>query len=392
VFVPVAQLDSVRLLIALAAHRGWEVHHMDVKSVFLNGDLQEEVYVQQPAGFVNADSEHKVLRLRKALYGLHQAPRAWNTKLDDTLLSFGFVRCASEPAVYTRRQGSELLIIGVYVDDLMITGSSSNDIREFKLEMAKVFCMSNLGLLHYYLGIEVIQGVEGISLSQVAYALKIVEKCGLSECNHRQAPLENRLKLGLQSEEASVDKTLYRRIVGSLRYLVNTRLDLGYVVGYVSRFLEDPREDHMAAVKNIVRYVAGTQHWGLWFSRHENVEAALTVFSDSDYAGDVDKRKSTTGVIRFLSGSPITWQSMKQKVVAQSSCEAEYIAAANATCQALWLSRVLAEIQGTVPGVPLLKIDNKSAISLIKNHVLSGQSRHIEVKYHLVRESASRSD
>jgi hypothetical protein len=118
VFVPVAQLDSVRLLIALAAHRGWEVHHMDVKSVFLNGDLQEEVYVQQPAGFVNADSEHKVLRLRKALYGLHQAPRAWNTKLDDTLLSFGFVRCASEPAVYTRRQGSEQLIIGVYVDDL----------------------------------------------------------------------------------------------------------------------------------------------------------------------------------------------------------------------------------------------------------------------------------
>jgi hypothetical protein len=146
----------------------------------------------------------------------------------------------------------------------------------------------------------------------------------------------------------------------------------------------------MAAVKNIVRYVAGTQHWGLWFSRHENLEAALTVFSDSDYARDVDKRKSTTGVICFLSGSPITCQSMKQKVVAQSSCEAKYIAAANATCQALWLSRVLAEIQGTVPGVPLLKVDNKSTISLIKNPVLSSQSRHIEVKYHLVRESASR--
>jgi hypothetical protein len=182
----------------------------------------------------------------------------------------------------------------------MITGSSNNDIREFKLEMAKVFCMSDLGLLHYYLGIEVIHGVEGISLSQDAYALKIVEKCGLVECNPRQAPLENRLKLSLQSEEASIDKTLYKSIVGRLRYLVNSRSDLGYAVGYVSRFLEDPREDHMAAVKNIVRYVVGTQHWGLWFSRHENVEAALIMFNDSDYASDVDKRKSTTSVICFF--------------------------------------------------------------------------------------------
>jgi hypothetical protein len=145
----------------------------------------------------------------------------------------------------------------------------------------------------------------------------------------------------------------------------------------------------MAAVKNIVRYVAGTQNWGLWFRKHGGKKAALTVFNDSDYAGDVDKRKSTTGVICFLSGSPIAWQSMKQKIVAQSCCEAEYIAVANATCQALWLSRVLAEIHRTVADVPMLKIDNKSAISLIKNLVLSGQSRHIEVKCHLVRESAS---
>lgn len=228
-----------------------------------------------------------------------------------------------------------------------------------------------------------------ISLSQTAYALKIIEKCGLSGCNPRQAPLENRLKLNHQSEEEAVDKTLYQSIVESLRYWVNTRPDLGYAVGYVSHFLEDPREDHMAAVKNIMRYVAGTQQWGLWFRRQRDEEATLTVFSDSDYAGDVDKRKSTTGIICFLSGSLITWQSMKQKVVAQSSCEAEYVAAANATCQALWLSRVLAEILETVPSVPLLKVDNKSAISLIKNPVLTGQSRHIEVKYHLVQESAS---
>jgi hypothetical protein len=153
VFAPVARLDLVRLLIALAAHRGWEIHHMDVKSAFLNGDLHEEVYVAQPAGFINTGSEHKVLRLRKALYRLHQAPMAWNAKLDDTLLSFGFVRCPFEPVVYTRGFDYKQLIIGVYVDDLMITGTSGDDIRMFKLEMAKVFSLSDLGLLHYYLGL-----------------------------------------------------------------------------------------------------------------------------------------------------------------------------------------------------------------------------------------------
>jgi hypothetical protein len=255
---------------------------MDVKFAFLNGDLREEVYVQHLVGFVIAGSEHRFLHLWKALYGVHQAPRAWNVKFDDTLLSFGFVRCVSEPAVYTWGQGSQQLIIGVYVNDLMITGASSNDIKSFKLEMAKVFILSDHGLLHYYLGIEVIQGEERVSVSQATYASKIVERCGLSECNARQVPLENHLKLSVQSEEALVDKTPYKVLIGSLRYLVNTCPDLGYAVGYVSWFLEDPREDHMAAVKNIVRYVAGTQNWGLWFSKHEKEEAALTVFSDSD--------------------------------------------------------------------------------------------------------------
>ena len=169
--------------------------------------------------------------------------------------------------------------------------------------------------------------------------------------------------------------------------MVNTRPDLAFAVGYVSRFLEEPREDHLMSVKHILRYVEGTKNWGLWFSRKKEKEAHLTGFSDSDYAGDVDARKSTTGVIFFLSSSPVTWQSMKQKVVAQSSCEAEYIAAANAACQALWLARVLAEVQGSAPRVPMLRVDNKSAIALMKNPVLHGQSKHIQVKYHLVRES-----
>jgi hypothetical protein len=277
----------------------------------------------------------------------------------------------------------------VYVDDLMITGSCQGSIKQFKAEMSKVFSMSDLGLLRYYLGIEVLQSSRGISLCQAAYAGKILERSGMADCNPCQAPMECRLKLSKESKEPVVDKTLYRSIVGSLRYLVNTRPDLSFAVGYVSRFLDEPHEDHLSAVKHILRYVAGTRSFGLWFEKEKKEEAVLVGFSDSDYAGDIDKRKSTSGIIFFLAGRPITWQSMKQKVVAQSSCEAEYIAAANATCQALWLTRVLAEVQCLEPGVPVLKVDNKSSIALIRNPVLTGQSRHIEVKYHLVRESAA---
>jgi hypothetical protein len=155
VFASVARLDSVCLLIALAAHEGWEVHHMDVKSAFLNDDLQEEVYVEEPSGFIVAGKEHKVLKLKKALYGLHQVPRAWNAKLDDTLLSLGFRRTPLKHVIYVRRNDNAQLVVGVYVDDLIITGSDCDNIRSFKEEMTAAFKMSDLGLLHYYLGIEV---------------------------------------------------------------------------------------------------------------------------------------------------------------------------------------------------------------------------------------------
>jgi hypothetical protein len=231
------------------------MHHMDVKLAFLNDDLHEEVYVEQPAGFVVAGKEHKALKLRKALLGLHQAPRAWNTKLDDTLLSLGFRRTPLEHAIYIRRNDNMQLVVGVYVDDLIITGSDRDDIMPFKEEMAALFKISDLGLLHYYLGIEVKQSTSGISLSQGAYAMKILERSGMTGCNSCHVPMEARLKLSKQSTQPLVDATTYRSIIGSLRYLVNTCHDLAFIVVYVSRFLEEPQEDHLAAVKKILCYV-----------------------------------------------------------------------------------------------------------------------------------------
>ena len=388
VFAPVARMEAVRLLLALAAHEGWEVHHMDVKTAFLNGDLQEEVFVEQAPGFAQAGQEHKVYRLHKALYGLHQAPRAWNQKLDDKLGVLGFKKCLSEHAIYCRGAGSERLVVGVYVDDLIITGASCNSIKMFKAQMTEIFKMSDLGSLTYYLGIEVKQGVEGITLCQGSYASKILEKAGMLECNACDVPMQAKLKLSRDSDCPQVDATEYRSLVGSLRYLVNTRPGLAFSIRYVSRFMEEPHEDHLAAVKHILRYIAGTRDWGLKFARKKGDQPVLLGYSDSDLAGDVDSRKSTSGVIFFLGESPISCQSAKQKVVALSSCEAEYIAAATAACQGVWLARLLSEILDSVMNKPVLRVDNKSTISLVKNPVHHDRSKHIDTRFHLIREYA----
>jgi hypothetical protein len=231
VFAPIARLESVRTMLALVAHQRWEVHHMDVKSAFLNGDLKEEVYIAQPPGFVISGSENKVIRLHKVLYGLRQAPRAWNAKLDDTLVSVGFKRNGAEHGVYTRSRGSRRLIVGVYVDDLIITSASEDDIVTFKKEMKTKFQMSDLGLLSYYLGIEVKQGADGIFLCQSGYAGKVLERCGLASCDTSATPLENRLKLSKSSPEEKVNATEYRRVIGALRYLLHTQPDLAFSVG-----------------------------------------------------------------------------------------------------------------------------------------------------------------
>jgi hypothetical protein len=355
---------------------------MDVKSAFLNGELEEEVYVSQPLGFVIAGEEMKVLRLHKELYGLRQAPRAWNAKLDATMVSLGFRRSGSEHAVYVR----DKLVVGVYVDDLVITGSSDGEIKRFKEEMKSTIRMSDLGMLSYYLGIEVRQNASGISLAQTAYAKSVLEKAGMEGCNSSQFPMEARLKMSKTSTAPPVDATQYRSIVGSLRYLVHTRPDIAYAVGYVSRFMERPTEEHWGAVKHILRYVAGTLDYGCHYGRGAGARADLTGYSDSDMGGDVDTRKSTTGVLFFLGDRPVSWQSQKQKVVALSSCEAEYIAATTGACQAVWLARLLGDLTGEEPRAATLLVDNKSAISLIKNPVFHDRTKHIDLRFHYIRE------
>jgi hypothetical protein len=279
---------------------------MDVKTAFLNGELLEEVYVEQPPGFVVDGEESKVMRLQKALYGLRQAPRAWNAKLDASLLSLGFVRSRADHAVYRRGGGEGLLLVGVYVDDLIITGATLKEVTKFKQEMTRLFQMSDLGELNFYLGIAVQQRAGLITLQQTAYAKKLLQRAGMEDCNPCSAPMEARLKLSKAGNGKLVDATLYRSIVGGLRYLVHTRPDISYAVGYVSRFMEAPTSEHLAAVKHLLRYVARALSLGIVYRRGQG-KPVLLGFSDADLAGDVDDRKSTTGMIFFLGRSPVSW-------------------------------------------------------------------------------------
>jgi hypothetical protein len=295
---PVARMESVRLLLALAAQEGWRVHHMDVKLAFLNGYLKEEVYVHQPPGFAILDKEGKVLSLRKALYGLRQAPRAWNAKLDSTLKAMGFEQSPHEVAIYRRGNGGNALPVGVYVDVLVITGTKDAEVVVFEEDMKATFQMSDLGPLSFYLGIEVHQDDSRITLRQTAYAKCVVELAGLTDCNPALTPMEERLKLSRDST-TEVDAMQYRLLVGSLRYLAHKRPDLAFSVGYVSRFMQRLTTEHQQAVKRIIRYVAGTLDHGLYYLRCPG-EAHIVGYSDSDHAGDIDTNKSTSRTLFFL--------------------------------------------------------------------------------------------
>ena len=237
------------------------------------------------------------------------------------------------------RRDSEFLLVGVYVDDLIITGTSADAIEGFKTQMQELFQMTDLGLLSYYLGIEVKQERGMITVCQSGYAAKILEDAGMSDCNPSLTPMEHRRKVVKNTGEA-VDATRYRSIIGSLRYLVNTRPDIAYAVGVASRFMEAPGKQHWAIIRQILRYVRGTLNYGCTYKAGEGT--VLTGFSDSEHAGDLTDRKRTTGLVFFMGPSVITWCSQKQKIVALSSCEAEYIAGATAATQAVWLSRLLA--------------------------------------------------
>ncbi|GAA0141429.1 transmembrane signal receptor [Lithospermum erythrorhizon] len=345
----------------------------------------KDVYVDQPPGYVQAGEEHLVYKLHKDLYGLKQAPRAWFSKIEAHFLKEGFKRCDSEQTLFTKgKPGEGIIMVSLYVDDLIYTGDDHTLLEEFKHSMMRDFEMSDLGYMSYFLGIETLQKEGGIFICQRKYAEEVLERFGMSECNSVQCPIVPGTQVNKDAEGILVDDTYYKQMVGSLMYLTATRPDLVFAVSLLSRYMARPTEMHLQIAKRILRYLRGTTELGIYYQRgEENKE--LRCYTDSDYAGDKDDRKSTSGYVFLLSSGAVAWCSKKQPIATLSSTEAEFIAAAICACQAIWMKRILAEIGYVQDKCTLIHCDNNSTIKLSRNPVMHGRSKHIDVRFHFLR-------
>ncbi|BBH05186.1 multidrug resistance-associated protein 9 [Prunus dulcis] len=374
-FAPVARLDTVRTLIALAAQKRWKLFQLDVKSAFLNGVLQEEVYVDQPPGFVVQDKEDRVYRLKKALYGLKQAPRAWYEEINSYFTAAGFQKSPSEATLYVKAAESGILIVSLYVDDIIYTGSSEELVMSFKTEMMKRYEMTDLGLLHHFLGLGVIQAEPYIFLHQKKYARTLLDKFGLKDCKAVSTPLAMNEKLSKEDGSEQADEKVYRQIVGSLLYLTATRPDIMFAASLLARYMHGPTKKHMGTAKRVLRYIQGTLDYGIAYEKGK--EAMLVGYCDSDWSGCEDDMRSTSGYAFILDLSS----------VALSTAEAEYVSAAEATAQAVWLRFVLSDFgEEQVEATPIL-CDNTSAIAITKNPVHHHRTRHISRRFHFIRDA-----
>ena len=383
-FSPVAKMTSVRLLLSLAASSRWPLFQLDVKNAFLHGDLHEEVYMEQPPGFVAQGESGHVCRLKKSLYGLKQSPRAWFGRFTEVVLQFGLTRCHGDHSMFYRVSNAGRIFLVVYVDDIVITGDDFAGIDELKLYLKQQFETKDLGRLRYFLGIEVATAKRGIHISQRKYALDLLAETGMLGAKPLDTPMEAGIKLMAEEGELLSDPERYGRLVGKLNYLTITRPDISFPVSVVSQFMSSPRIPHWDAVVRILRYLKKAPGRGLLYRDHghKKVEA----FSDADWAGSPIDRRSTSGFCTFVGGNLVSWKSKKQNVVARSSTESEYRAMAQTTCELVWMRQLLVELGFKDPAPMELWCDNQAALHIASNPVFHERTKHIEVDYHFVRE------
>ncbi|GJR41352.1 ribonuclease H-like domain-containing protein [Tanacetum coccineum] len=383
VFAPVARIEAIRLFLAFASFMGFIVYQMDVKSAFLYGTIDEEVYVSQPPGFVDPDHPTKVYKVVKALYGLHQAPRAWYATLSTFLEKHGYKRGTIDKTLFIKRDKKDIMLVQVYVDDIIFGSTNKSWCDEFEALMKSRFQMSSMGELTFFLGLQVKQNKGGIFISQDKYVAEILKKFDLVNVKAAITPMETKVPLTKDEEAFDVDVHLYRSMIGSLMYLTASRPDIMYAVCVCSRFQVTPKTSHLNAVKRIFKYLKGKPNLGLWYPRESPFD--LEAFSDSDYGGSNLDRKSTTGGCQFLGQRLISWQCKKQTIVATSTTEAEYVAAANCCGQVLWVQNQLLDYGFNFMNTKI-HIDNESTICIVKNPVYHSKTKHIEIRHHFIRD------
>jgi hypothetical protein len=398
-FAPVAKVTTFRLMLAMAKVLDLHIHQLDVDSAFLYADLDEDLYMKPPPGM--SIKAGYCLKLMRSLYGLKQAPRNWNKQIVDHIVSMGFKQSVLDNCLFVKTDGDETYLISLYVDDILIAGSDLSKIEEIKSEFTSRYEMKDLGELNYYLGMKVTRTADYIQLDQQRYTLDILLKYDhlLKEFGNKNyaTPMEKDLKLRKSEAESMsdsqreyVERFPYQNIVGALLYLsINTRPDISYAVGVLARFSKNPNYRACKALLRVLIYLRGTAERGI---RYTGDDLRVYAYSDADWAGDLDSRRSTTGYVVYAAGGPIAWQSKLQTTIAVSTMEAEYMAAFGAIQELIWTKGVLDELGFIYVGPMILHMDSMSAIALAKNPTHHKRSKHIDIKYHWLREHTYESE
>ncbi|KAH9704344.1 hypothetical protein KPL70_011418 [Citrus sinensis] len=399
-FSPVAMLKSIRILLSIAAVLDYEIWQMDVKTAFLNGHLEENIYMQQPDGFIQRGQEHMVCKLQRSIYGLKQASRSWNIRFDQAIKSLGFIQNIDEPCVYKKIQEKSVAFLILYVDDILLIGNDIGVLTTIKSWLAKQFDMKDLGEASYILGIKLLRDRKNktLALSQAVYIDKILARFSMENSKTGLLPFRHGITFSKdQSPKTSEEiermrQVPYAEAVGSLMYaMLCTRPGICFAVGMISRYQSNPGPEHWTAVKHIMKYLKRTKNYMLVYSGDELIPVGYT---DSDFMSDKDSRKSTSGYVFTLGSGAISWRSVKQSCIADSTTEAEYVAASEAAKEAVWLRKFLQDLE-VVPAVtaPLkLFCDNSGAVAQSKEPRNHKKQKHIERKYHLIRDIVQRGD
>ncbi|KAM2924483.1 hypothetical protein COP2_040580 [Malus domestica] len=398
-FSPVSSKDSMRVIMSLAAYFDLELHQMDVKTAFLNGDLQEAIYMKQPVGFVEKGKENLVCKLNKSIYGLKQASRQWYLKFDQIVSAQGFVENKLDDCIYIKFSGSEFIFLVLYVDDILLASSCPQLLHSTKRMLSDNFEMKDLGEAHYVLGIEIVRDRKRrlLGLSQKGYIDRVLEKFHMASCNCGQVPVnkgDKFSKIQCPRSDLEVKKMQakpYASLIGSLMYAtICTRPDIAFIVGMLGRFQANPGEAHWVAAKKVLRYLQRTKTHMLVYGRTDSLE--LRGYTDSDLAGDVDDRKSTGGYIFILNGGAVSWKSAKQTIIATSTMEAEFVACFEGMKHAAWLKNFLTDLKivNSVQKPVTMFCDNNSAVFFAKNNKRTSASRLMDVKFLKVREQVKK--
>lgn len=394
-------LKSIRIILAIAAYFDYEIWQMDVKTAFLKGNLAEDVYMIQPEGFVDPKNAGKVCKLQRSIYGLKQASRSWNIRFDEVVKGFDFTKNEEESCVYKKVSGSSVVFLILYVDDILLIGNNIPMLESVKTSLKNSFSMKDLGEAAYILGIKIYRDRSRrlIGLSQDTYIDKVLKRFSMEEAKKGFLPMSHGIHLSktqcpsTADERDRMSRVPYASAIGSIMYaMISTRPDVSYALSMTSRHQSDPGESHWTAVKNILKYLRRTKDIFLVYGGEE--ELVVTGYTDASFQTDRDDSKSQSGFVFTLNGGAVSWKSSKQETVADSTTEAEYIAASEAAKEGGWIRNFLIEL-GVFPNAssPLnLYCDNNGAIAQAKEPRNHQKNKHVMRRFHLIRDFVNRGE